>query len=53
MRGLEEAELRPMQPAEETVSTPEQNAVEEEGGWINSLLRRTKEWFEAEPDTEF
>ncbi len=53
MRGLEEAELRPMQPAEETVAAPEQNAVEEEGGWINSILRRTKEWFEAEPDTEF
>jgi cell division protein FtsA len=53
MRGLQEAELRPMQPAEETVAAPEQNAVEDEGGWINSILRRTKEWFEAEPDTEF
>ena len=55
MRGLEDAELRPVQPVDETVAAPGQDQEQEEGGggWINSLLRRTKEWFEAEPDTEF
>jgi cell division protein FtsA len=54
MRGLQDIEHRPVQSTEDAIAEPEQIQETEQGsGWINSLLRRTKEWFEAEPDTEF
>jgi cell division protein FtsA len=31
----------------------EQENSEERRGWLNNMFKKTKEWFEAEPDTEF
>jgi len=39
-----------MEENEEMMETVEQ---EDDGSWFNSLFQRTKEWFEAEPDSKF
>lgn len=31
----------------------ETEAVQDKGSWLDGLFRKTKEWFEAEPDSEF
>jgi cell division protein FtsA len=31
----------------------DQEDSEERRGWLNNMFKKTKEWFEAEPDTEF
>lgn len=53
MKGLEDLEAgRILQ--EEPVPQEVEAEEEEEGGkWYEQLFRRTKEWFEAEPDNEF
>ncbi len=38
---------------EETSEETENMAETENGKWYEQLFRKTKEWFEAEPDTEF
>jgi len=45
---------RPEETKEEPESREEESPVMEEGDkWYETLFRRTKEWFEAEPDSEF
>ncbi|MEM6319504.1 MAG: cell division FtsA domain-containing protein, partial [Bacteroidota bacterium] len=44
------------EPTPEEVFEPQNIAattVEEDGKWYSQLFRKTKEWFEAEPDTEY
>lgn len=58
MRGIEDMEQGLTAPAAvaEVETTPESNAVEETSGagkWYDNIFRKTKEWFEAEPDTDF
>ncbi|HRD80440.1 MAG TPA: cell division protein FtsA [Saprospiraceae bacterium] len=58
MRGIEDMEQGLTTPAAvaEVETTPESNAVEETSGagkWYDNIFRKTKEWFEAEPDTDF
>ncbi len=56
LRGLEDVNRR-----EKTAETPSSaepkgpsNVSEEKPlGWLNNMLRKTKEWFEAEPDVDF
>jgi cell division protein FtsA len=38
---------------EENGALQESNAELKSGKWYEELFRKTKEWFEAEPDTDF
>lgn len=57
MRGVEDLErgLVPQEVEEEDTATAGVAETQEQGGgkWYESIFRRTKEWFEAEPDTDF
>jgi cell division protein FtsA len=61
LKGLQDVEAGriEMEAPVETVKKPELDVVmvnEEEvnnGGWFDSLFKKTKEWFEAEPDMDF
>ena len=54
MKGVEDLESGRVtikeQPKEEVSSIEEED---ENGRWYETLFRKTKEWFEAEPDSEF
>lgn len=60
LRGLQDVEAgktptpsKTEQPQTEERREPS-NAVEEKSpGWLENMFRRTKEWFEAEPDIDF
>ncbi len=56
-RGIEQRELgkiRYEQMQEPEKDNPEETPTVEEGNkWYEQLFKRTKEWFETEPDTEF
>jgi len=54
MKGLDDLEAgRVLQP--ETTKEEEEEVYQEDasGKWYEQLFRKTKEWFEAEPDNEF
>ncbi len=54
MKGLDDLEAgRVLQP--ETVKEEEEEVYQEDasGKWYEQLFRKTKEWFETEPDNEF
>jgi cell division protein FtsA len=61
LKGLKE--MPPVQDKEETVAETkataedklelESNAELKNGKWYEELFRKTKEWFEAEPETDF
>ncbi len=65
IRGVQHAELNPSPVIEEAAAPVKQEVVEEEvpavmaaedddsGKWYEHLFKKTKEWFEAEPDSEF
>lgn len=58
LRGLQDVEARPETveaSAEEAMATREPSNVSEvkENSWLENVLRKTKEWFEAEPDVDF
>ncbi len=58
MKGLEDLEAGLIQPYVEDEAPKAQEEEEETstpagGSWYDQLFRRTKEWFEAEPDNEF
>ncbi|MBX2926366.1 MAG: cell division protein FtsA [Saprospiraceae bacterium] len=57
MRGVEDLErgLVPQEVEDETAAATGVAEAQEQGGgkWYESIFRRTKEWFEAEPDTDF
>lgn len=56
MRGVEDLErgLVPQEVEDDTATAGVAEAQEQGGGkWYESIFRRTKEWFEAEPDTDF
>jgi cell division protein FtsA len=61
LKGLQDVEAGriEMEAPVEAVKKPEPDVVmvnEEEvssGGWFDSLFKKTKEWFEAEPDMDF
>ncbi|MBN8685173.1 MAG: cell division protein FtsA [Chitinophagales bacterium] len=58
LRGLQDVEARPETveaSAEEATATREPSNVSEvkENSWLENVLRKTKEWFEAEPDVDF
>lgn len=53
MKGIEDLEtgkVKPKAQPKEEVSVLEED---ESGRWYEQLFRKTKEWFEAEPDAEF
>ncbi|MEI6412190.1 MAG: cell division protein FtsA [Bacteroidota bacterium] len=57
LRGLQDVEagritVAETKPVAEPVSEPS-NAEEKSAGWLDSVFRKTKEWFEAEPDVDF
>lgn len=61
LRGIEEMEasgaMQKSQPvemhAESTAKEPSNVAEEKPSSWLDNVFRRTKEWFEAEPDVDF
>jgi cell division protein FtsA len=61
LRGLKEMPVLEEEKEEQPVTTaitenvvePMQNAEIKKGKWYEELFRKTKEWFEAEPDKEF
>jgi len=55
MKGLDDLEAGLVVPATEEPETKAELEETEEVGspWYESLFRKTKEWFEAEPDSEF
>ena len=67
LRGIEAVEAgkvayshKDEEPAVEPAATesvyeaePEAVGIVEEGKWYSELFKKTKEWFEAEPDTEY
>jgi len=57
MRGVEDLErgLVPQEAEYDTAATAGVAEAQEQGGgkWYETIFRRTKEWFEAEPDTDF
>lgn len=64
IKGIQEAERNPIIIAEPVVEEPKEEVVEtpqpamamdddESGKWYEQLFKKTKEWFEAEPDSEF
>jgi len=58
LRGLQDVEARPETvdaTAEAATATREPSNVSEvkENSWLENVLRKTKEWFEAEPDVDF
>ena len=56
LKGIED-QRRPMPKLEETKQEKEEERVEQEAvdstKWYETLFRKTKEWFEAEPDSDF
>ena len=53
MRGIEDVEKGKVK-AETTQQTDKAEATEEAGGrWLENIFKKTKEWFEAEPDSSF
>lgn len=58
IKGIEDRKLGNIEPAPvEESSTPEpqpeKTSAKTGGKWYEDIFRRTKEWLEAEPDTEF
>jgi cell division protein FtsA len=62
LKGLQDVEsgrIEMEEPVATTVKKPEPELVTVEetevsnGGWFDSLFKKTKEWFEAEPDMDF
>lgn len=57
MKGLDDLEAGLIAPQLEQAQAPDEEALHTEraetGNWYDQLFRRTKEWFEAEPDKEF
>ena len=61
LKGIADVEAGAIkyQEKEELVDTREEEHTEEEvlqeekGSWLDGIFRKTKEWFEAEPDSEF
>ncbi len=56
LRGIEDAKQRAQREQErsDTAAKAPSNVSEEKpSGWLDSVLRKTKEWFEAEPDIDF
>ncbi|MCS6929424.1 MAG: cell division protein FtsA [Saprospiraceae bacterium] len=56
IRGLEDIRQRETLAAEQTSTAAKEpsNATEEKpSSWLDHVLRKTKEWFEAEPDIDF
>ncbi len=58
LKGLKEMPPAPKEEIVEEVETTEtptieSNAEVKNGKWYEELFRKTKEWFEAEPETEF
>ena len=58
LRGLQDVESRPATvetATEEAQANREPSNVSEvkENSWLENVLRKTKEWFEAEPDVDF
>jgi cell division protein FtsA len=58
MKGIEDVEAGRVQTVEPEVEVKKEEkeavAAEVDGNkWYEQLFRKTKEWFEAEPDTEF
>lgn len=53
MKGIEDLEMGRIKP--QSQPKEELNVLEEDdaGRWYEQLFRKTKEWFEAEPDAEF
>jgi len=38
---------------EEIVNEVQEEVIEDKGSWFDGIFKKTKEWFEAEPDSEF
>lgn len=57
MKGLDDLEAGLIAPQPEQAQAPDEEVLHAEraetGNWYDQLFRRTKEWFEAEPDKEF
>ena len=64
LKGIEDLENNKYEVPEENYEQPlvaselveedeEENQEVEEGPWYSTLFKKTKEWFEAEPDTKF
>jgi cell division protein FtsA len=56
LRGLEDVSRREKTTEAQASAEPKgpSNVSEEKPlGWLNNVLRKTKEWFEAEPDVDF
>jgi len=56
MKGLDDLEaglVQPMLEDQQQDTEEEKTNASSSENWYDQLFRRTKEWFEAEPDNEF
>lgn len=53
MKGIEDLEAGRVRPQEQPKEEVQAEEEDESGRWYEQLFRKTKEWFEAEPDSEF
>lgn len=53
MKGIEDLEMGRILPQEQPKEEVDVMEDDESGRWYEQLFRKTKEWFEAEPDAEF
>ena len=57
LRGLQDVEAGGADGTAQSVSDdnrePSNVSEEKEASWLESVFRKTKEWFEAEPDMDF
>ena len=57
MQGIEDVEsgkIRYASKEKKSEEAPVQEVEEaKNGGWLENIFKKTREWFEAEPDTEF
>ncbi len=58
LRGLQDVQYTPLDTLETATPLADKeqepsNAEEKSDSWLDSVFRKTKEWFEAEPDVDF
>ncbi len=53
LKGIENPHNIDLKEEEEKFVEEPEEVVEEQGKWYEQLFHKTKEWFEAEPDSEF
>lgn len=56
IRDVQQGKVKPIaikEPVTATRETPVEENVEKSGAWYEQLFRKTKEWFETEPDKDF